>query len=150
MRRKFPWPFFPALAWIDLCGFIAFLVEKSNEHLKLGRSFGSLVDEKNLLTLDSATRRIGFIIRRCFRINELTITTRILVFLEKLEASSSKLKKNIYQLRQQRTDICIYRVSTMIPGTCFITSSYTSWHATFFLVPSKEVMMNEVVVHFDK
>src|SRR5258708_31822820 len=78
---------------MQLCCLIAFLVKTSNEDLKLGRSFRSLVDKKNLPSLDSPTRRVSFIIRRCFRINEITVTTRIHVFLKKLEASSGKLKK---------------------------------------------------------
>jgi hypothetical protein len=38
----------------------------------------------------------------------------------------------------------------MIHRICFITSSYTTWHATFLLVSIIEIMMNEVIIHFDK
>jgi hypothetical protein len=95
LRRKFSWPFSPALARIDLSSLIPFLVKKSNKCLELRRSFRSLVNKENLLTLDSATRRIRFIIRCRFRIDEFLITPRIVVFLEKFKTSSGKLKKKI-------------------------------------------------------
>jgi hypothetical protein len=94
--RKLSWPFSPAPPWIDLSSFVPFLVKKSNKRLKLGRSFQALVNEENLLTLDRATRRISFIIRCCFRIDEFMVTSRIVVFLEKFETSSGKLRKKIY------------------------------------------------------
>jgi hypothetical protein len=150
LRRKFVWSFFPALAWVNLSSFVSFLVKKSNKCFKFRRSFGSLVDEENLLIPDSATRGIGFIIRCGFRIDELLVTLRVVVLLEEFETSSSELRREYISLSNQYRDICLYRVSTMIPRTCFITSSYTTWCQAFLLVPNIEVVVDKVVVHFDE